>query len=655
MGAAEKVSAFVGIVSFDGAPIDAEREAIVGRAASAPRQGRASTRRLEGAVFAQSPGFAASGPSRDSPLLTSRNGRSLFAASARLDNREELAAALELAPSELARIPDPLLILRAIERWGEPGIARILGAFAFALWDADARRLTLGRDCLGNRALFYHVRPGAAVFATTLTALFAFPDVPRTIDELTLADFMAAHMGDPRRTFYHGIERVPSRTVVTIDGSGVRHRHYWAPDLDAPPPCGNEDDDIARARELLDRAVEAAIRDSSHVAISTSGGFDSSAIAATAARVGGAHKITCYVGVPPPGMQIHLGPLQYLDERDKVEALVRMHPALEARFIAPERPHPLEEDCTRLFARTNLPVLGASNLGWFAHLYDAVAQARHRALLVGLAGNFGLTWSGDLSLVARLRTGEWGGFAGELRATARQSGRGLARTFAGDVIMPAAPAPLRRLLHRLRGRDPDAVERFSALNPAFIAENKLVQRWRSQEFDPWFEPRTSRPARLRAYRLFDDNQLGRDLRAMCHATHGFEMRDPLADRRLLEFVLAVPEPMFRSNGVPRSFARRVLADRLPREILDERRRGVQAPTWFRSLDSRRTDIAIEVERCETSALARRLIDIPRLKRLVAQWPKDEQAAQERQLDYRVALARAVLVGRFVRWVEGGNA
>jgi hypothetical protein len=54
-------------------------------------------------------------------------------------------------------------------------------------------------------------------------------------------------------------------------------------------------------------------------------------------------------------------------------------------------------------------------------------------------------------------------------------------------------------------------------------------------------------------------------------------------------------------------------------------------------------------------LARRLLDLPRLKRLMAQWPKDENEAEKRMSEYRLALARGVHVGRFIRWVEGGNA
>ena len=147
------------------------------------------------------------------------------------------------------------------ERWGEAGVARCLGAFAFALWDAEARRLTLGRDCLGNRALFYHRGPQFVAFATTLGALLALPGVPRAIDEMALAQFMAVNHREQQRTFYRGIERVPSRTMVSVDRNGMPSRKYWTPDLDAPPLYRREEDYIERARELLDIAVASATRD----------------------------------------------------------------------------------------------------------------------------------------------------------------------------------------------------------------------------------------------------------------------------------------------------------------------------------------------------------------------------------------------------------
>jgi len=207
----------------------------------------------------------------------------------------------------------------------------------------------------------------------------------------------------------------------------------------------------------------------------------------------------------------------------------------------------------------------------------------------------------------------------------------------------------------MRGRNPDSVAHYSALNPAFMAEHGLARQWNTPGFDPWFGGDGWHPARHRAARMFDRNQVVRDLAGMAEEIKGFETRDPHRDRRLLEFVLSVPEPMFRRNGIPRAFARKVLSDRLPPEILNEKRRGAQVPDWFRRLQMRRQDIAAEIERLDASPLASRLIDLPRLRRLMTQWPKDADEA-ERSLDaYKFVLSRGVHIGRFVRWVEGTNA
>ncbi len=136
---------------------------------------------------------------------------------------------------------------------------------------------------------------------------------------------------------------------------------------------------------------------------------------------------------------------------------------------------------------------------------------------------------------------------------------------------------------------------------------------------------------------------------------GIEGRDPYSDRELIEFCLSVPETLYRRNGIRRWFARQLFADRLPREILDETRSGEQSPNWFELLDARKPIVAAEVERLESSRLASRLIDLPRLKRLLAEWPQDARTAQARMREYRYGLDRAVHVGQFIRWVEGGNA
>lgn len=541
------MTAFAGIVTFDGPQPDSQSEQRLAASLSSPRKGRVNTCSLDGALFAKRVAIAKNELS--SGLVSGEGGNSctLLIADIRLDNRAELAAALGISSPELASIPDEGLLQRMFERWGERGLARCLGAFAFALWDVKNSRLVLGRDCLGHRALFFHRGRGFVAFASTLGALLALPQVPRELDEITLASYLALNL-DHRRTFYSGIERVPSRTLVTIGRDRTEHRQYWSPDPGAAP-YRRDQDFIERARELFDQAVAAAIAEDRHVGISASGGLDSSPIAATALRLGRAERVTCYTLVPPTGTQIDVGPFRYLDERSKMAALARMYPTLDVKLIAPEGAHPFEQDDTRFFARAQTPILGVSNLGSYPYIIDAVTAAGHRTKLVGASGNFGLSWPGAFSLVYLLRNGQLAPFRRELEALGRRNGRGLLPNLIAEVLKPAGPPWLRRSFHRLKRRDPDNISRYSLLNPEYLAEHDLVRQWRAQGFDPWRGPKGRNAVEHRTYCMFDHNQFARDYLAATDELYGFETRDPHADRRLLEFSLAVPEPMYRRDGI----------------------------------------------------------------------------------------------------------
>jgi asparagine synthase (glutamine-hydrolysing) len=90
----------------------------------------------------------------DRQPLQSRDRRLTLVADVRLDNRDELAAGLGLAPS--GQLCDAAILLGSLDRWGEHALWKLVGDFAFVLWDAQAQRLLLVRDFLGQRPLFYH-------------------------------------------------------------------------------------------------------------------------------------------------------------------------------------------------------------------------------------------------------------------------------------------------------------------------------------------------------------------------------------------------------------------------------------------------------------------------------------------------------------------
>src|ERR1700692_509429 len=117
------MNAFAGFVALDGAPIASEAEASAARAVTALHAGRTVTRRVAGAAFVQRVASADAPFSGEAHLLTGADGCSLFAALARLDNREELAAELGLGGAELAQASDARLLRSMHERFGDDGVA----------------------------------------------------------------------------------------------------------------------------------------------------------------------------------------------------------------------------------------------------------------------------------------------------------------------------------------------------------------------------------------------------------------------------------------------------------------------------------------------------------------------------------------------------
>src|SRR5260370_20053532 len=159
------MSAFAGIVALTGKSIEWGTEDRAASALTALRKARTVVRRVDNALIVQR--AAPDEADGKTQPLANPDGSILFAAHCHLDNREELGGALGLAGAELARTSDAALLLRIFERWGDAGVARCLGAFAFAHWAPPPRRLTLGRDFLGNRPLFFHHGPPFAGFRTT--------------------------------------------------------------------------------------------------------------------------------------------------------------------------------------------------------------------------------------------------------------------------------------------------------------------------------------------------------------------------------------------------------------------------------------------------------------------------------------------------------
>lgn len=579
------------------------------------------------------------------------NGRFVMIYDGRLDNRDELIAALGLSldPSELT--PDGALLFKALERWGASALPRLIGSFALALWDTVERRLLLARDHMGRRTLYTYYGAGFVAFATTFPALLALPGVPRRLNEEKVADFLTLNFLFSEETIYDGIRRVPPATAVTVDGGGVQSTRYWEPDPERRIQLSSDDDYVEAAREQLDQAVACRLRSNGSVVATMSGGLDSSAVASTAARLLAPQKLLTMTMIPPPGAFLPPMPKGWdVDETPFVTAAARMHPNMDLRLLWSEGPHWIEYDPTALFAAGGLPIYGPTNAGWFAPVNEAAVQAGSSVVLGGQAGNATWSWHGLNYLGELFRQGHWIRLLHELNATGLQNNKGRSHLLRNQVLRPIIPNWVNQIRFKIRRKQPDSWSRFSGINPDFAREMGQYQGLRQSGHGPATtgspDPWVGRLMRLRTH-------LGSDGRTAMRALDGVEDRDPLADVRLVEFCLAVPADQYLRDGTTRWLSRRALADRLPAEVISKNTLGMQNPEWFSRINTRRPQLIEELAELERSPLAARYLDLPRLSALMREWPADAMAAAHTPV-YHHLLPRAFNFGRFLLWFEKGG-
>jgi asparagine synthase (glutamine-hydrolysing) len=183
-------------------------------------------------------------------------------------------------------------IVPLYERFGPDAVGRLEGMFGLAVWDDRRRRLVLARDRAGEKPLFWTQVNGELRFASEIQALLAFPDQPRRLNASAAALYAALGYVPAPDTMFGGISKVPPAHVLVADSSGVTLRGYW--DAAAAATCQSRLDGPATLRDVLLRAVERELMSDVPVGVFTSGGLDSSLLAAAAARVMSGERIHTY-------------------------------------------------------------------------------------------------------------------------------------------------------------------------------------------------------------------------------------------------------------------------------------------------------------------------------------------------------------------------
>src|SRR6267142_216743 len=207
-------------------------------------------------------------------------------------NAPELRREYTLAGYPFRSTGDIETIVPLYERFGADGVGRLEGMFGLAVWDDRHERLVLARDRAGEKPLFWTEVNGELRFASEIQALLAYPDQPRLVNPAAAALYGALGYVPAPYTMLDGISKLAPAHLLVADRKGLAVRRYWDPAAVAARP--SRLDAPAMLRDVLLRAVERELMSDVPVGVFTSGGLDSSFLAAAAARTKPDEQIHTY-------------------------------------------------------------------------------------------------------------------------------------------------------------------------------------------------------------------------------------------------------------------------------------------------------------------------------------------------------------------------
>jgi asparagine synthase (glutamine-hydrolysing) len=585
---------------------------------------------------------------RPEPVAAGAGGTTFLVADASLHNREELGDSLGIGAGELASLTDPMLMLRAIERWEDEAVDRLDGNFAFAFWDSRRGRLLLARDFLGERPLHYSQGRGFFAFASMPKGLHALPAIPRGPDREAMAGFLALLPEDGSETYFEGVSKVRAGEIIEVSRAGLKPRLWWRPSLE-PLRLKSTDDYAEALRAHFDRAVAVRIEGAGpRVAAHLSGGLDSSTVAATAARLmapnGG--RVTAFTAVPREGYDTSEITDSFADESVHAAAVAAMYPNMD-HLLVRNGGSPFA-DLDRLFFIYERPTLNLCNGVWAHRIMDMARQQGNRVLLTGSRGNMSFSYDGMPLLTQLLSSGRLLRLARESLALVRNGTR--IGTVAAQTLGPFVPVPLWLAIARLRGSGRKLAD-YSAISPEAAQAFRVAERGAERGLDPSYRPRRDPlETRLWVMRRTDHGNYNKGFLA----GWGIDVRDPTADRRLIEFCLAVPTDQYLRHGTRRALARTAFADRLPGKVINETLKGYQAADWHEGLAAARGELGEELGRIEACSEAAEALDHAAMRGLVENMPSGGWHKGNTTQKYRLGLLRGVSAGHFLRKAAGSN-
>ena len=506
---------------------------------------------------------AHSGPEQEPELIWMR---------ARIDNRAELLADLTLP----AKTPDDALLIALYRKFAEQCADHILGDFAFCISDPARGHIYCARDIMGCQPLYYSANATGFFIAEHIADLLKFEEVSQAEDAAFIAAFLSYNFAHSERTCFAEVRKLPPAHFAIIREGALSLTRYWDPATIEPRKWQSHEECLGEFRALVRQAIADRLPAEGPVGVHVSGGLDSSTIGILTA------EIMAEQGRPAP-LALTWYPAPRADmSAVEAEEYERLGAACGAMGVSPLYTEQSADNVLQILSWDHRikPICNAS--------YNealSLAQAKDRGvrvILSGFGGDEAATFDGRGYTYELAQTGKWRTLSDFARISGKgvipfilsQLVRGLAHRFLSDdrlreveYGMPRGRArqiaKLALLLlpkaWRQRGGDPAEDNDLPYLNPALAEQVEPLPRMPMVRYTTSFQARCnllSSPALLVRIEPWHTQS----------ADYGISYAYPLLDRRILEFVLALPGSVFRNPEWKRLFFRQAMEKTLPPEV-----------------------------------------------------------------------------------------
>lgn len=591
------------------------------------------------------------------PIVDADNGIAMVFAG-RVDNRSEVFTSLDLPLSASKNMSDSQLVHLAYIKWREKTFLKIIGDWVWAIWLREKKQLLLVRDPHGySRSLHYTLQNEFFAFSSAPKGLMALSKMPREMDLGALADFLILNHKNLASTMYKGVERLEPGHILTFDlrSHNLTLQRYWSFELDKRINYKHDQDYVDHFNQIFDQAVEARIRSCHPVGAFMSGGIDSSAVATTAAKLLAitGQKVSTYTAVPQQEFDGKAPWGRYSDESVLVNEISKMSGNINAHFIASEGLDQLS-DLENHLEQGEAPFRNPCNRVWMENIMKIASAKGERVLLTGQKGNITISAEGHWALANWATNFNWFKLYWGIKHLHGYRQQSLSDIVKTRLLKPLLAPRVYRKLADFKSKKIISWTLNSLIDREFAEDIDVARRASMVEFDTYRQlPKCSRA--YRAYILRGNNYTG-DMHEGWRAAFGVELRDPTADRRIIEYCLAIPDEQFLNRKGLRWLAKRAFADRLPQSVIHNPLRGAQDPGWYLRMQQTKVEFELEYQRLLQNSTAQQVLDLPRMRKLLDEWPDESANWNSNKIigEYRLGLSRAFMVGRYIRWFEGDN-